>query len=124
MLTEHVAFRWKDYRENGRYRAKVMQLDIDEFIRRSLLHVLPDGCHRVRHYGLFANGHRAANLELCSKLLRAPPSTDESKSEDGAKERDMRELPPCPCCGGRMRVTGFFDGSMSRPYYARRMDTS
>jgi hypothetical protein len=121
---EHVAFRWKDYRENGRYRAKVMQLGIDEFIRRFLLHVLPDGFHRVRHYGLFANGHRAENLELCRKLLRAPPSPVESMSEDGAEQCEMRELPPCPCCGGRMRVTGFFDGPMSRPYYARRMDTS
>jgi hypothetical protein len=121
---EHVAFRWKDYRENGRYRAKLMQLSTDEFIRRFLLHVLPDGFHRVRHYGLFANGHRAEKLELCRKLLRARPSPVGSASEDDAEQREMRQSPPCPCCGGRMRVTGFFDGPMSRPYHARRMDTS
>src|SRR6266403_1316509 len=54
----HVSFRWKDYRENG-HRSKVMRLDVGEFMRRFLLHVLPTGFHRIRHYGLFANGHRA-----------------------------------------------------------------
>src|SRR6516225_4367939 len=65
-----VSFRWKDYRENGRHRSKVMRLDAGEFIRRFLLHVLPTGFHRIRHYGLFANGHRADKLELCRRALR------------------------------------------------------
>ena len=121
---EHVAFRWKDYRENGRYRAKIMKLGTDEFIRRFLLHVLPDGFHRVRHYGMFANGHRAEKLELCRKLLQVPPTAVEATPDGGAEQHEMPELQPCPCCGGRMRVTGSFDGPMSRPYYARRMDTS
>src|ERR1700761_800653 len=55
---EHVCFRWRDYRENGRTKHKVMKLAAGEFIRRFLLHVLPDGFNRIRHYGLFANGHR------------------------------------------------------------------
>jgi len=121
---EHVAFRWKDYRENGRYRAKIMKLGTDEFIRRFLLHVLPDGFHRVRHYGMFANGHRAEKLELCRKLLQVPPTAVEATPDGGAEQHEMPELQPCPCCGGHMRVTGSFDGPMSRPYYARRMDTS
>jgi hypothetical protein len=57
-----VTFRWKDYRANGRDRAKVMTLAIDEFIRRFLIHLLPGGFHRIRHYGLFANGGRADNI--------------------------------------------------------------
>ena len=54
----HVRFRWKDYRENRHHQHKVMRLDVGEFMRRFLLHVLPTGLHRIRHYGLFANGHR------------------------------------------------------------------
>ena len=57
-----VTFKWKDYRAKGRERQKVMTLASDEFIRRFLIHVLPAGFHRIRHYGLFANGRRAANL--------------------------------------------------------------
>ena len=63
----HVRFRWKDYRENGRHRSKVMRLDVGEFMRRFLLHVLPTGFHRIRHYGLFANGHRAHKLDRCRR---------------------------------------------------------
>src|SRR6202043_3216797 len=62
-----VAFRWKDYRHRGK--AKVMTLEADEFIRRFLLHTLPDGFHRIRHYGFLANAHRAGKLELCRRLL-------------------------------------------------------
>ena len=70
----HVSFRWKDYRENGRHKSKVMRLAAGEFMRRFLLHVLPDGFHRIRHYGLFANGHRANKLALCRILLNVPPA--------------------------------------------------
>ena len=71
-----VRFRWKDYRQDGK--TKVMTLHAGEFIRRFLLHVLPDGFHRIRHYGLFANGHRAKKIELCRKLLDVPSAQPES----------------------------------------------
>jgi len=78
-----VAFRWKDYRHHDK--AKVMSLAADEFIRRFLLHTLPDGFHRIRHYGFLANGCRAAKLALCRRLLEAPTpppttATDTSNS--------------------------------------------
>src|SRR5450755_2492446 len=94
----HVSFRWKDYRENGHHKKKVMRLDAGEFMRRFLLHVLPNGFHRIRHYGLFANGNRADKLVLCRKLLEVPPATTERGSNDhvdhGAPDSDP---PPCPC---------------------------
>ena len=65
---ERVAFTWKDYRANGAVRCKLMTLDADEFIRRFLVHVLPDGFHRIRHYGLFANGSRADNITHARQL--------------------------------------------------------
>jgi len=97
-----VAFRWKDYRHHGR--SKVMTLTADEFIRRFLLHTLPDGFHRIRHYGFLANGHRAAKLALCRSLLGAP-ATDApaDEVEDEASPRGLRR---CPCCGGMMMLTG------------------
>jgi len=64
-----VSFRWRDYRRHGK--SKIMTLSADEFFRRFLLHTLPDGFHRIRHYGFLANGHRAAKLALCRNLLGA-----------------------------------------------------
>src|SRR3981189_732426 len=64
-----VRFTWKDYRQDGK--TKVMTLDADEFIRRFLLHALPDGFHRIRHYGFLANGARGDSLALCRRLLNA-----------------------------------------------------
>jgi predicted RNA-binding Zn-ribbon protein involved in translation (DUF1610 family) len=99
-----VAFRWKDYRHHGK--AKVMTLDPDEFIRRFLLHSLPDGFHRIRHYGFLANGHRAEKSALCLKLLAVA-----SPSEPATPAQDHRErhhpliefaLYVCPSCGGAM----------------------
>jgi putative transposase/transposase-like zinc-binding protein len=124
---DHVSFRWKDYREDGSARSKVMRLAPGEFMRRFLLHVLPDGFHRIRHYGLFANGHRADKLALCRRLLDVPAVSSNSDDEhcDGGEQVDeQREPPPCPCCGGKMKVTEIFDGPMSRPYSTRRLDTS
>src|SRR6266436_4072719 len=70
-LTEgRVSFRWKDYRHHDKQ--KVMTLCAGEFIRRFLLHVLPDGFHRIRHYGYLANGGRAAKLAYCRRLLAVP----------------------------------------------------
>ena len=102
----HVSFRWKDYRENGRSRSKVMRLAAGEFMRRFLLHVLPDGFHRIRHYGLFANGHRAEKLALCRKLLDVAPAVNDEHGDDGDHNDD---LPPCPCCGGRMKIIETFE---------------
>ena len=64
---DHVAFTWKDYRQNGA--EKIMRLKPDEFIRRFLLHTLPDGFHRIRYFGFMANGHRAAKIASCRALL-------------------------------------------------------
>ena len=98
---EHVAFRWRDYRHHSR--AKVMILTADEFIRRFLLHTLPDGFHRIRHYGFLANGHRAAKLALCRSLL----DTATAPSTQGDESRTARHEPGrCPCCGGVMRLIG------------------
>jgi hypothetical protein len=102
MSDGQVAFRWKDYRHDGR--AKVMTLEADEFIRRFLLHTLPDGFHRIRHYGFLANSHRAAKLALCRKLLDAPAT---SAPADAAEDKvPVRDPAACPCCGGVMMLTG------------------
>ena len=95
----HVAFRWKDYRHHAR--AKVMTLEADEFIRRFLLHTLPDGFHRIRHYGFLANGHRAAKLALCRRLLGVSATPGEV-TEDKAALHGPRL---CPCCGSTMILT-------------------
>ena len=67
-----VTFKWKDYRVEGRERYKVMTLATDEFIRRFLIHVLPSGFHRIRHYGLFASTTRAENIARARELLAVP----------------------------------------------------
>jgi hypothetical protein len=99
-----------------------------EFIRRFLLHVLPDGFHRIRNYGLLANGHRAEKLALCRKLLEVPSaptgrSSDEDNNPDAADEPDD-ERPSCPCCGGRMQIVESFKGALARRFPVRRPDTS
>jgi hypothetical protein len=96
-----VSFRWKDYRQDGK--PKLMTLAAGEFIRRFLLHVLPDGFHRIRHYGLFANGRRANKIEHCRKLLAAPPTPVNRDGDDHDKVTANTEPPPCPRCGGRMK---------------------
>ncbi|MEO5338054.1 MAG: transposase, partial [Magnetospirillum sp. WYHS-4] len=100
-----VSFRWKDYRHHGRQ--KVMTLAAGEFIRRFLLHVLPDGFHRIRHFGFLANGHRAARLEQSRRLLAAPPPVAEPVEPDW-RDRHRRltgdDLRLCRCCGGTMVV--------------------
>jgi len=74
--------RWKDYRAKGKTRHKAMTLSPQEFMRRFLLHVLPGGFHRIRHYGLLANGNRRANLALARALLHVVPSPpDQSATE-------------------------------------------
>jgi Putative transposase len=114
----HVSFLWKRYRENGVPKNKVMRIQVAEFIRRFLLHILPSGFHRIRHYGLFANGHRPEKLALCRTLLDVPCAPD----HDADPVATNHQPPPCPCCGGRMKVFECFNGPLSRPYHVRRLD--
>ena len=102
-----VAFRWKDYRIKRGDRMKVMRLDTHEFIRRFLIHVLPDRFHRIRHYGLLAGATRKATIETIRKLLHAerPVETGAPEAEP-ARPLALRE--PCPDCGGAMRIIETF----------------
>jgi hypothetical protein len=100
-----------------------MRLSAGEFMRRFLLHVLPNGFHRIRHYGLFANGHRADKLALCQTLLDMPSApTHRDNDDDKGPGVSDHEPPPCPCCGGCMKIIETFDGPLSRPYRVRRLD--
>ncbi len=102
----HVAFTWKDYRQGGA--TKVMTLVAFEFIRRFLLHCLPDGFHRIRHFGFMANTHRAAKLALCRSLLGVGNDTPTPDKAEPATSPDKADpdIPACPDCGGLMRVIG------------------
>jgi hypothetical protein len=123
-----VTFKWKDYRAEGREWRKIMTLATDEFIRRFLIHVLPRGFHRIRHYGLFANGSRAENLVRVRKLLSTPvpkEQADDAGARDGTKPQTLSH--PCPCCGGRMIIIETFARGCSprtRPAGSIRIDTS
>lgn len=104
-----------------------MTLASDEFIRRFLIHVLPCGFHRIRHYGLFANGGRADNLARVRDLLGVPPPQDEPRDADTNADQPLTHAPPCPCCGGRMIIIEIFErGSTprTRPASPIRIDTS
>jgi hypothetical protein len=111
---ERVTFTWKDYRRTGKDRYRLMTLDAHELIRRFLLHVLPDGFHRIRHYGLFANAARKANLARARALLavREPPDAKGETDADAAPE-------PCPCCGGRMILIEIFERGAPPPSWLR-----
>jgi hypothetical protein len=98
-----VRFRWKDYRHHGK--TKIMTLSADEFIRRFLLHALPDGFHRIRHYGLFANSRRVSKIEWCRHLLAAPappPTSPAADYRELYRSLTGHSLDICPCCGGPM----------------------
>jgi hypothetical protein len=99
-----VTMYYKDYRRDGADRQRVMTLPTDEFIRRFLLHVLPRGFHRIRHYGLLAASSRKASLALARKLLNAAAPAQETAADDPPDRR-----PPCPCCGGHMIVIETFE---------------
>jgi hypothetical protein len=102
-----VSFRWKDYRHHDK--SKLMTLSGDEFIRRFLLHVLPDGFQRIRHYGLLANGHRVAKLARCRLLLAAPtPPTPDQTADYRQRYHCLtgHSLDICPGCGGAMASLG------------------
>ena len=101
-----VTFKWKDYRIEGPGRYTAMTLPTHEFIRRFLMHVLPRGFHRIRHYGLLASGNRAANIAQARTLLAVPAR---SEQPDATAVEEPRVLPrPCPCCGGRMIIIETF----------------
>jgi hypothetical protein len=107
-----VTFRYKDYRRNGRARFGTMTLMPNEFIRRFLLHVLPKGFHRIRHYGLLASATCKANLARAKELIAAPPPSIDPSTEhddpDVATGAAADHRPPCPCCGGRMIIVETF----------------
>jgi hypothetical protein len=104
-----VTFKYKDYRIEGPERYKTMTLATAEFIRRFLIHVLPKGFHRIRHYGLFANGNRAENIARARALLAMPAPVIEPQGSKAVEAGEPRMLSrPCPCCGGRMMVIETF----------------
>jgi hypothetical protein len=123
-----VTFKWKDYRIKGRDRLKTMTLDAAEFIRRFLLHLLPSGFHRIRHYGLFARVVRAQNIERARQLLAAAERAPQRRRAEA--DSDAENILPtrrCPCCGGRMIIVETFEGP--RPWRSPlpsriRIDTS
>ena len=126
-----VTFTYKDYRIEGHERYKLMTLATDEFIRRFLMHVLPKGFHRIRHYGFLANASRADNVAKARTLLNAP-KPDAIPADP--KPADAAEPPmlarPCPCCGGRMLIIETFARGCEPNYrsttapLAIRIDTS
>jgi hypothetical protein len=136
-----VTFRVKNYRVDGVARYTTMTLDVAEFIRRFLLHVLPKGQHRIRHYGLFANGTRLDNIALARKLIgvtgaeiahaAAEPMHDEEATD--AKPATAEPEPhtqTCPCCGSKMRIIEIFQRGQTPRHKASpcppsiRIDTS
>jgi len=115
MDEQGVSFRWKDYRTadaaTGQVKIKTMRLTPDEFLRRFLLHVLPSGFHRIRHYGLLARGSRAISIDRLRALIAAQapdPPAPAANDNDLADEPAASVLPACPCCGGRMRIVELF----------------
>jgi len=125
---ERVTFRWKDYRAKADARYKLMTLDADEFIRRFLIHVLPDGFHRIRHYGLFANGGRADNIARARQLLNVAAPQNAPSDADSTGDSEPQALShPCPCCGGRMIIIEIFERGCApryRPTVPNRVDSS
>ncbi len=105
-----VTFRCKDYRREGAARYGTMTLPAHEFIRRFLMHVLPKGFHRIRHYGFLANGQRTANLDRARQLLAVPGHERASKPKD-PETPDQPSPPahPCPSCGGPMVIIETFE---------------
>jgi len=106
-MDEHaVSFRWKDYRAKGRTRHKTMTLAAQEFMRRFLLHVLPAGFHRIRHYGLLANAARTSNLTLARALLNDAPAPSANSGHPHTHSAPPRFV--CRHCGAPMRIVETF----------------
>jgi hypothetical protein len=109
---ERVTFKWKDYRAKAAARYKLMTLDADEFIRRFLIHVLPNRFHRIRHYGFLASGNRTSSIALAREFLGMPdpaPSSSDSDGIEGGPADEHHEWHTCPCCGGRMIIIETFE---------------
>src|SRR5260221_1037136 len=125
-VDEHnVTFKVKDYRIEGPGRYTTMTLDAGEFIRRFLIHVLPKGFHRIRHYGFFARANPAETITRARQLLGlATPAAEEAIEIDPAAAQPLAQ--PCPCCGGRVFVieTLSCGGQPRDKPPAMRIDTS
>ena len=99
-----VTFKWKDYRAAGATRHKTMTLGTDEFMWRFLLHVLPSGFHRIRHYGLIANAGRQENLARARELLHVAPAVNVEPNGADALAESVQPTFVCPHCGAGMIV--------------------
>jgi hypothetical protein len=98
-----VSFRWRDYQRGNA--PKVMSLAPDEFIRRFLIHSLPDGFHRIRHYEFLANGCRRTRLATIRRLLPSPEAgSGDPAALAATKNRALVDPTICPCCGGALRI--------------------
>ena len=114
-MNEHgVTFQWKDYRLKGQQRYKTMTLSCYEFIRRFLLHVLPSGFHRIRHYGMVSNAHRKEALSKVRALLNVPKKTEIPEQSTDTTVTSDESLEPvtyrCTCCGSPMKIIETFLG--------------
>ena len=104
-LDEHgVTFKWKDYRAEGKTKHKTMTLSADEFMRRFLLHVLPSGFHRIRHYGLIANAGRRENLARARELLNVASAANDEASTGNSAAEPVQPTYVCPDCGAPMII--------------------
>jgi hypothetical protein len=112
-----VRFSYKDYRIEGPGRYKTMALKPGEFIRRFLMHVLPKGFHRIRHYGLLASGNKIETIARARELIAAVTPTQTAQKQQAADSAAATDKPahPCPCCGGQMVIIETFEaGHMPR----------
>jgi Putative transposase len=118
--TASVTFKVKNYRVEGPARYTTMTFDTNEFIRRFLIHVLPKGFHRIRHYGLFAGAAKATCIAAARKLLGMPAPVISTAAAHEERIHDPDALiPPCPCCGARMRIIERFKRGET-PRHGRR----
>ena len=126
-----VTFNYKDYRIEGPGRYKTMTLKPGEFIRRFLMHVLPKGFHRIRHYGLLASGTKAETIARARELIATatPAQTAQKRQAPDSAAATDNPIHPCPCCGGRMSIIETFKRGSTPRYQppaptAIRIDTS
>jgi hypothetical protein len=125
-----VTFKVKNYRVKGPARYTSMTLATSEFIRRFLTHILPQGFHRIRHYGLLAGSTKAERIATAHKLLGMPVPSVSAEANSTAEAADDTLDPPCPCCGGRMRIIEVFQRGQTPRHkpsphpIAIRIDTS
>jgi Putative transposase/Transposase zinc-binding domain len=113
-----VTFKWKDYRLDGPERYKEMTLHPHEFIRRFLMHVLPEGFHRIRYYGFLASQRRAKTIARIRELLAVPLiPIDAIKALNAEPEQPTAPEHPCPCCGTRMRIIEIFRRGQQPKHY-------